>query len=98
MNKEPQRQTRGEQVTIDTATQIDVARDTAAHARDLRKTHGKDQAIGQALAGVNVAFVRGQFTAVMGPSGSGKSTLLHCMAGSPDLGAVLRGRPGDRST
>ena len=34
-----------------------------------------------ALAGVDVAFHRGTFTAVMGPSGSGKSTLLQTAAG-----------------
>lgn len=64
-----------------TATRIHLARDTAAHARDLRKTYGKDQAVVRALAGVDVSFAHGQFTAVMGSSGSGKSTLLHCMAG-----------------
>jgi putative ABC transport system ATP-binding protein len=53
----------------------------AAQAVDLRKTYGTGQAAVEALAGVSVAFGRGQFTAVMGPSGSGKSTLMHCMAG-----------------
>jgi putative ABC transport system ATP-binding protein len=38
---------------------------------------------------VDVAFARGQFTAIMGPSGSGKSTLLHCLAG---LDTVTSGR------
>jgi putative ABC transport system ATP-binding protein len=53
----------------------------AAQAVDLRKTYGTGQAAVHALAGVNVTFERGRFTAVMGPSGSGKSTLMHCMAG-----------------
>jgi putative ABC transport system ATP-binding protein len=53
----------------------------AAQAVDLRKTYGAGQAAVHALAGVNVTFERGRFTAVMGPSGSGKSTLMQCMAG-----------------
>jgi putative ABC transport system ATP-binding protein len=53
----------------------------AAHAVDLRKTYGTGQATVHALAGIDVTFARGRFTAVMGPSGSGKSTLMHCMAG-----------------
>jgi putative ABC transport system ATP-binding protein len=53
----------------------------AAHAVDLRKTYGTGQARVHALAGINITFERGRFTAVMGPSGSGKSTLMHCMAG-----------------
>ena len=53
----------------------------AAHSVDLCKTYGVGQAVVHALAGINVTFERGRFTAVMGPSGSGKSTLMHCMAG-----------------
>ncbi|MGH3149546.1 MAG: ABC transporter ATP-binding protein [Streptosporangiaceae bacterium] len=62
------------------ATQ-DTQATPAAQAQDLRKTYGTGQAVVHALAGINVTFERGRFTAVMGPSGSGKSTLMHCMAG-----------------
>ncbi|HVB90782.1 MAG TPA: ABC transporter ATP-binding protein [Acidimicrobiales bacterium] len=53
----------------------------AARAVDLVKTYGLGDAAVNALAGINVEFEKGRFTAVMGPSGSGKSTLMHCMAG-----------------
>jgi putative ABC transport system ATP-binding protein len=65
----------------------------AAQAIDLVKIYGKAEAAVHALAGVNVEFQRGQFTAVMGPSGSGKSTLMHCMAGldTPTSGKAFVG-------
>jgi putative ABC transport system ATP-binding protein len=66
---------RSEELTEDTQAA------PAAYSVDLRKTYGSGQAAVHALAGINVTFERGRFTAVMGPSGSGKSTLMHCMAG-----------------
>ncbi|MGY1634799.1 ABC transporter ATP-binding protein [Geodermatophilus sp. SYSU D01186] len=53
----------------------------AVRARGLTKTHGSGETAVHALAGVDVDFDRGAFTAIMGPSGSGKSTLMHCLAG-----------------
>jgi putative ABC transport system ATP-binding protein len=53
----------------------------AVRATDLRKTYGNGETAVHALAGVDVDFARGAFTAIMGPSGSGKSTLMHCLAG-----------------
>src|SRR3974390_2515685 len=65
----------------------------AAQAVALRKTYGSGTTAVEALAGVDVAFDAGRFTAVMGPSGSGKSTLMHCMAGldRPTSGQVFVG-------
>jgi putative ABC transport system ATP-binding protein len=65
----------------DPATTAPRPASSAAHAVELRKTYGTGQATVHALAGIDVTFERGRFTAVMGPSGSGKSTLMHCMAG-----------------
>ncbi|MBV8194934.1 MAG: ABC transporter ATP-binding protein, partial [Candidatus Dormibacteraeota bacterium] len=64
-----------------------------AQAVDCVKVYGKGDAAVTALDGINVAFERQQFTAIMGPSGSGKSTLLHCLAGLDSLtsGKILIG-------
>ena len=53
----------------------------AARGLGLSKVYGSGDTEVVALDQVDVAFERGQFTAIMGPSGSGKSTLMHCMAG-----------------
>jgi putative ABC transport system ATP-binding protein len=53
----------------------------AAGASGVSKVYGKGDTEVRALDGVDVDFVRGHFTAIMGPSGSGKSTLMHCLAG-----------------
>jgi putative ABC transport system ATP-binding protein len=66
---------------------------SAAQAADLVKVYGSGEVGVRALDGVSVAFLAGEFTAVMGPSSSGKSTLLHCMAAldQPTSGTVRIG-------
>ncbi|MFJ9419646.1 ABC transporter ATP-binding protein [Streptomyces sp. NPDC101227] len=53
----------------------------AVRATGLAKRYGSGDSQVVALAGVDVDFRHGEFTAIMGPSGSGKSTLMHCAAG-----------------
>lgn len=66
---------------------------TAVRAVGLTKVYGSGEAQVHALAGADVAFERGRFTAIMGASGSGKSTLLHLLAGldSATSGQVFLG-------
>ncbi|OXN00455.1 ABC transporter ATP-binding protein [Bifidobacterium vansinderenii] len=90
------REARGTARTTDVRNGVSRARapregEAVARAVDLVKTYGaKDTAV-VALDHVNVEFMRGQMTAIMGPSGSGKSTLMHCMAGldTPTSGKVF---------
>src|ERR1700687_3276737 len=60
-------------------------------ARDIRKTYRGDGADVEALRGVSIDLVRGEFVALMGPSGCGKSTLLNILAcvDRPSSGTVV---------
>ena len=63
----------------------------ALEVHDLARTYGEGAGAVRALAGVDLTFPSGSFTAVMGPSGSGKSTFLTCAAGleRPTEGRVV---------
>ena len=50
-------------------------------ARDVTRRYGEGDAAVDALRGITLDILPGQFAAVMGPSGSGKSTLMHILAG-----------------
>ncbi|WP_433495518.1 ABC transporter ATP-binding protein [Micromonospora sp. CA-248089] len=65
----------------------------AVRVEHVTRVYGTGRNRVTALAGVDVSFDRGTFTAVMGPSGSGKSTLLQIAAGldRPTNGRVVLG-------
>jgi putative ABC transport system ATP-binding protein len=80
-------------MSTDTFAQADVpatAAPTIVAVAGLHRRYGEGAAAVDALAGVDVAIHRGEFTAIMGASGSGKSTLMHLMAGldTPRSGTV----------
>src|SRR5687768_11318361 len=68
-------------MTLTATIQTEVAVDTVVRGHQLSERYGEGDAAVDALRGVDVAFDRGTFTAIMGPSGSGKSTLMHILAG-----------------
>ncbi|MFD6661671.1 ABC transporter ATP-binding protein [Micromonospora chalcea] len=75
------------------ATRMGQTVEPAVRVEQLTRVYGTGRNQVTALAGVDVGFGRGTFTAVMGPSGSGKSTLLQIAAGldRPTNGRVVVG-------
>ncbi|MBL8961047.1 MAG: ATP-binding cassette domain-containing protein, partial [Gemmatimonadetes bacterium] len=63
--------------------------DVVLRVLDLRKTYVDGDVETPVLKGIDLAFHRGEFVALMGPSGSGKSTLLSI------LGTLLRPTSGE---
>ena len=63
--------------------------------RDVTKTYVMGTQKVRALRGVNLEFLNGEMTAIMGPSGSGKSTLMN-LIGALDVPCLLYTSPSPR--
>jgi putative ABC transport system ATP-binding protein len=53
--------------------------------KNMIKTYGRGREAPNALNGVNLELLTGEFVAVMGPSGCGKSTLLFALSGTDTI-------------
>jgi len=62
----------------------------------VRKVYQSDGVAVQAIRGIDIRILKGDFAAIVGPSGSGKTTFLNIISGldEPSEGKVwLKGRP-----
>jgi putative ABC transport system ATP-binding protein len=63
----------------------------AVTAVDIHRDYSLGNTMVQALRGVSLEIVRGEYVSIMGPSGSGKSTLMHLMGclDTPSSGRIF---------